>query len=645
MSVHHFGASRGKQESAFRLHRVHADEVASPGAGLEGGTRGTPDADTQAPLIDVPVYHPPERRRRGWASVGLLILFNGLCIAAGAWMWMHRAEPAGANTQQHAMVQAATTDTPVVEEPAQRSDLTESATSPAPVDESDTDVMALALLDAPGSAVLSLFASATPLEPRNRVDALVLSKLAELDITPARLCSDSIFLRRVYVDTLGTLPTVEEALRFLDDPDPGKRSRLIDEVLQRPEFADYWAMKWCDLLRVKAEFPIKLWPNAAQAYHRWIRTAIKNNLPYDQFAVELLTASGSNFRTPQVNFYRAVQEREPKALARAVALTFLGERAENWPAERLEGMSQFFSQVGYKPTGEWKEEIVFFDPRRVQGDAEPAPVTATFPDGSTVEIPLGQDPRRFFAEWLVDAAHPGFARAIAGRVWYWLQGQGIVNPPDDIRPDNPPVHPELLQYLADELVAADYDLRHLYRLILNSQTYQLSCVPESRDPRARENFAYYPTRRIDAEVLIDAICQITGTTESYSSIIPEPFTFLPDDQRAIALPDGSITSSFLEMFGRPARDTGLEAERNNQLSASQALHLLNSNHLRNKLKEGSGIRDLLTQADGPERLYLAILSRRPSDQELDNVIDLCAYGNGHDVAWALINSDEFLFRH
>ena len=186
---------------------------------------------------------------------------------------------------------------------------------------------------------------------------------------------------------------------------------------------------------------------------------------------------------------------------------------------------------------------------------------------------------------------------------------------------------------------------HLYRVILNSHTYQLSCLPNSQDPRARECFAYYPTRRLDAEVLIDAICRITKTNESYSSIIPEPYTFLPDHQRAIALPDGSITSSFLEMFGRPARDTGLESERNNHLTAAQALHLLNSNHLRNKLKQGAGIRDLLTQIDSAEALYLAILSRRPTEHERNMVVDMCLYGGGEDVAWALINSDEFLFRH
>ena len=494
------------------------------------------------------------------------------------------------------------------------------------------------------------FVSNQSFDPHTPIDELVQERLAELAIEPAKLCSDEVFLRRIYIDTLGTLPIIEEAKLFLADSDPNKRAKLIDEVLERPEFADYWAMKWSDLLRVKAEFPIKLWPNAAQAYHRWIHAAIGNNVPFDQFARELLTASGSNFRTPQVNFCRALQSKEPHGLAQAVALTFLGERTEQWPTERLDGMSVFFSQVGYKPTGEWKEEIVFFD-RRKGKDSESLnqPLSAVFPDGTQVQIPPGQDPRRTFADWLVQEKNPWFARVAVNRVWCWLLGHGIVDPPDDMCADNPPSNPALLDHLANELVANKYDMKHLYRTILNSQTYQLACIPGSQDSAAEKNFGCYAVRRLDAEVLIDAICQLTGTSEDYTSIIPEPFTFLPDGTRAIALPDGSITSSFLEMFGRPTRDTGLESDRNNRLSAAQALHLLNSNHLRNKLKNGPGIDRLLQKAsiyDPTDVLYLAILSRRPTDDERSLISENSGFGNGaRDAAWALINTDEFLFRH
>jgi hypothetical protein len=360
-----------------------------------------------------------------------------------------------------------------------------------------------------------------------------------------------------------------------------------------------------------------------------------------------LTSSGSNFRTPQVNFYRAVQAKTPEALASAVALTFLCERTEHWSDERLQGMSVFFSQVAYKGTGEWKEEIVFFDRRQGREQRRDEPLTAVFPNGESVQIPPGQDPRGVFADWLVHDQNPWFARAIANRIWFWLLGRGIVDPPDDVRPENLASHPELLDYLGEELVSADYDLRHLFRLILKSQTYQLACTDDSL---AAENFAGYSVRRLDAEVLIDAICQITGTSESYSSIIPEPYTFLPEGHRAIALPDGSITSAFLEMFGRPSRDTGLESDRNNRLTARQSLHLLNSNHVRDKLKQGPGLRELLSgttnASDRAELLYLTVLSRRPTDEERAMVEGLCGYEAGaRDVAWALINTDEFLFRH
>jgi hypothetical protein len=501
-----------------------------------------------------------------------------------------------------------------------------------------------------GQGVAGIFESGLPVQARTSIDEQVFRKLGELGITPASLCSDEVFVRRVYIDTLGTLPTAREARQFLDSHDSRKRERLIDELLQRPEFADYWAMKWCDTLRVKAEFPINLWPAAAQAYHHWIHSAIKKNMPYDQFAHELLTASGSNFRTPQVNFYRALQSKEPEAIAEVVALTFLCERTDQWPEERIKGMAQFFCKVGYKPTSEWKEEIVFYDPRREGSGAPNEPVLAVYPSGAAAKIPAGSDPREVFARWLVDKKNPWFARAVANRVWYWLVGHGIVDPPDDVSSANPPSNLPLLNHLADELLAADYDLKHLYSLILKSNVYQLSCIPPTDDSRAGRNFAYYQPRRMDAEVLIDAICQITGTAETYMSIIPEPFTFLPEHQRAIALPDGSITSSFLEMFGRPARDTGMATERNNRLTASQALHLLNSNHIRNKLKRGPGFKRLVEETydswDTANVLYLTILSRRPTAAELQIGGQLCDYESGtRDLAWALINSDEFLFRH
>lgn len=544
-------------------------------------------------------------------------------------------------------------------------------------------VLAVALVAAPADAgptepLVRPFESSAELTPQGKIDELVFARLKQLGIPPARLCSDEVFLRRVYLDVIGTLPTLQEAKEFLQDKSPEKRRALIDRLLQREEFADYWAMKWCELLRVKAEFPINLWPNAVQAYHRWIRTAIEQNMPYDRFVRELLTANGSNFRVPQVNFYRAMQSKDPEALARAVALTFMGERAEKWPKERLSGMAVFFSQVSYKATGEWKEEIVAFDSEKAEtaaaGGSSPP---AVFPDGTRVRLSPDRDPRGVFADWLVSSNNPCFARNIANRVWSWFLGHGIVHEPDDLRPDNPPSNPELLAYLEGELIAAKYDLKHLDRLILNSKTYQLSSVPKSNKPEAAANFASYPLRRLDAEVLIDALNQITGTTEQYSSAIPEPFTFIPEAQRSIALPDGSITSSFLEQFGRPPRDTGLESERNNRPTADQRLHLLNSSHIQRKIENGPGLLALL-QSGSPRRpgkagkggksskasrfgtprepgevvgdLYLTILSRQPTREELQTVAEYVRSASSKreaatDVAWALVNSPEFLYRH
>ena len=498
----------------------------------------------------------------------------------------------------------------------------------------------------------SVFELASAPKPQGRIDQLVFSRLQQLGIEPAHACSDAVFVRRVFLDVIGTLPTPDEARQFLQDKSPGKRAALIDRLLERDEFADYWAMKWSDLLRVKAEFPVNLWPNAAQAYHRWIRTAIRDNLPYDQFARELLTSNGSNFSVGQVNFYRAVQNKEPQTIARTIALTFLGERAEKWPPERLAGMGAFFAQLSYKYTGEWKEEIVFFDSNKTLPANAPA---AVFPDGTPAALAPGADPRAVFADWLVDPKNPWFARVMANRVWSWLLGRGIVQEPDDFRPDNPPVNPELLAYLAQQFVAAHYDVKQLMRQILNSQIYQLSSLARSDRPEAEANFAFYAPRRLDAEVLIDALNQITGTTEKYSSAIPEPFTFVPDDQRSIALPDGSITSAFLETFGRPSRDTGLEAERNNHITATQRLTLLNSTQIQRKLEQGPKLQALLRAPrtrprDLVDGLYLAILSRPPTDEELGTVANYVKLGGPDrrpmlDLAWALINSAEFLYRH
>jgi hypothetical protein len=527
----------------------------------------------------------------------------------------------------------------------------------------------------------------------SRVDTLVFDALGRLGLEP-RPCSDAVFVRRAYLDVTGTLPTAQEARQFIQDTNSLlKRHLLVDRLLERDEYADYWAMKWGDILRIKAEFPVNLWPNAAQAYHRWVWASLANNKPYDQFVRELLTASGSNFRVGPVNFYRAIQNRTPEGIARAVALTFMGARADSWPSNRLAGMAAFFSQIGYKPTSEWKEEHVFWDPlgaSTVTGNSAPGrpvlssigqptnsapqpavnlgtntpPSVAMFPDGTLVPLTPDRDPRGVFADWLVTPKNPWFTRAIVNRVWSWFMGRGIIHEPDDIREDNPPSNPALLAYLEQEFVAGHYDLKTLYRLILNSQTYRMSSIPRSNAPAAEANFGSYPLRRLDAEVLIDAINKVTGTSDLYTSPIPEPFTYVPENQPAIALADGSITSPFLALFGRSARATGLENERNNKAVPAQWLHLLNSSHIQRKLEQGSNLKGIFESRRPPaetiEELYLTILSRFPTPEEVKTAEAYGASpaankpekapgqkrrGDWVDLAWALINSTEFLYRH
>lgn len=542
------------------------------------------------------------------------------------------------------------------------------------------------------TAAVPLYENNSPVKPAGEIDRLVMAKLAPLGVK-AVICPDAVFVRRAFLDVIGTLPTGAEARAFIEDTKPDKRRALIDTLLQRDEFAVYWAMKWSDLLRIKAEFPINLWPNAAQAYHRWVMTAIEDNMPYDQFARDLLTSSGSNFRVGPVNFYRAMQNREPEGIASTVALTFMGVRTDAWKPEKLACMARFFTQVGYKPTSEWKEEHVFWDPMGThtlagniapgkasieeigkpaapaQGvattDAPALPATgeAVFPDGKKIKLPEDRDPREVFAEWLITPKNPWFTRSIANRVWSWFLGRGIIHAPDDLRENNPPSNPELLAYLEGELVKSKYNLKHLYRLILNSNTYQASSLLGDTKPEA--HFARYPLRRLEAELIIDAINKITGTTELYTSAIPEPFTYIPQGEPAMSIGDGSITSPFLALFGRSARATGMEEERSNKFIAPQWLHLLNSTQIQKKLESGPGLRDIINARRTPQKtldeLYLTILSRLPTSAEVELALSYGEPREGlnkvgkprtgkrteewNDIAWALLNSSEFLFRH
>lgn len=499
-----------------------------------------------------------------------------------------------------------------------------------------------------------------------RIDELVLARLKQTGMPPSARCSDATFIRRVYLDVIGTLPTSWEVRKFLADRKPDKRAALIDELLSRREFADCWGLKWGDLLRVKSEFPCNLWPNAVQAYDRWIRDCLRANMPYDRFARELLTASGSNFRSPPANFYRAFQERAPVPIAENVALVFMGLRLHDagLTDEQILGFAAFFAKVGYKSTDEWKEEIVYFKPDgKLTGANTNRIVQPTPLGGKPFALRPDDDPRVVFADWLTAPGNPWFARNIVNRIWFWLLGRGIVHEPDDMKRENLPWSPELLAYLEKELVAQHYDLKHIYRLILNSSAYQLDSRPNAWNAADEKGFSHYRIRRLDAEPLLDAVNQVTGGTEKYTSAIPEPFTVLPPDQRAIALADGSIESPFLELFGRPPRNTSFESERGTAPSVFQAQHLLNSSHIQGKIARSRVIQQIADGTAAPprakdgakrdpvEELYLRILSRFPTEEE-KQIADRYMKASGRrvsdgacDLVWALINTKEFSLKH
>ena len=500
----------------------------------------------------------------------------------------------------------------------------------------------------------------------NKIDELVLAKLKELGIPPSELCADQVFLRRVYLDVIGTLPTADEVRAFLSDSDPRKRSKLIDHLLDCEEFADYWALKWGDLFRIKSEFPSNLWPNAVQAYHRWVRDSIARNKPYDQFARELLTSSGSNFREPPTNYYRAFLKRDPQSIAEVTALILMGSRIgcarchahpdESWTLDDSVGLAAFFAQLRFKSTTEWKEEIVYVNPRQTMrhpttGETVPPKLL----DGEVVELEPGQDPRAVFAEWLTSAENPWFARSIVNRTWFWLLGRGIIHEPDDLRSTNPPTNPALVEYLEQELTGHDYDLKHIYRLILNSRTYQLSSKANELNRSDEAHFSHYYVKRLGAETLLDAIGQVTERWDTYRSIIPEPFVLMPQGFRATHLADGSIGLPFLELFGRPPRDTAFESDRDLELSMRQTLHLLNSSDVQNKINASPRLRRFFTEkksdAEIIEEIYLSTLSRFPNDEDKQKVTDYIAKHEKartqviQDLLWAVFNTKEFLFNH
>lgn len=481
--------------------------------------------------------------------------------------------------------------------------------------------------------------------PESRIDALVQDSLAASDLSMAAPCSDAVFLRRLWLDLCGTLPDRQGVEAFLSDASLDKRIRIIDTFMGSEAYVDFITLRWCDLLRVKSEYPVNLWPNAVQAYHRWVKEAVVENRPYDRFARELLTGTGSNFRVPAANFYRVAPTKSPSDLAGVVSFTFMGQPLDSLGDGAATDLAGFFAALGFKRTQEWKEEIVYWN-GSASGETE-----YRLPDGTALRLPSREDAREPLAKWMTAEANPWFAACVVNRLWYWFNGYGLYEDADDI--SSPCLNADLVAYLSGELVSSGYDLQHVSRLILSSRTYQQSCLP--RGDSVSSPFASYQVRPMEAEVLADALHQLIGISFLYTSPIPEPFTFIPPDTRTIALADGSITSPFLETFGRPSRDSGKLGERSVEASAAQRLYLLNSEDMHSHLT-ARRLADLVgavgrSPVEWTDALYLSILSREPSREERQEFLSLFREQKGQgrrafvDLAWALINSKEFQFKH
>jgi hypothetical protein len=498
------------------------------------------------------------------------------------------------------------------------------------------------------------------------VDRHTHQKWQELGIVPSDLCSDEQFIRRVSLDLTGTLPTPDEVRKFIADRDPAKRDKLIDALLERPEYGYYFANKWADVLKVKRGPQ----PGAAQgtfAFHAWIREALAADKPYDQFAREILAATGDPSQSPPSMWYTQIQNAEQ--FVDDTAQVFLGLRLacaqchhhpyEKWSQDDYWGLAAFFGRVGRKnhqlPGGFANQQsavqVIFTKPNgNVTNKRTGRPADITPLDGTALKVDPGDDPRQKLVDWMVDARNPFFARAVANRYWAHFFGRGIVDPLDDMRVTNPPSNPELLDALAKELVDHQYSLKHLIRTICKSRTYQLSAVPNDFNKHDKQAFARFYPRRMSAEVLYDAVNQVTAS--------PSAFGNLPQDRhgprRAIMLPDESFASYFLDVFGRPQRLSACECERVSEANLAQALHLLNSDEVQNKLARAGGRADQLAKDPRPdaekvEELFLWAFARRPSAEHLELAMahiqrhadnKKLAYEN---ILWAVINTKEFVF--
>lgn len=495
--------------------------------------------------------------------------------------------------------------------------------------------------------------TARPASHASTIDRLVMQKLAALGLRPSGRSSDTDFLRRAYLDVIGVLPTPNEVRAFVADRDPKKREKLIDTLLERPEYVDFWTMKWADLLRCSRRI---LSEKGMYTFYNWIRQSVAENKPWNQFARELLLAGGSTYQEGPANFFRTASK--PEELAEATSQVFLGVRIqcarchnhpyEKWTQNQYWQMAAFFAQMKAKK-GDGERELLVYasNSGEVKHPKTQKNVTPCALDSSPLPITYRGDRREALVNWLTSPQNPFFARILVNRIWRHFMGRGLVEPVDDMRVTNPPSNEALLDWLAQDFVQHGYDLKYLIRSIMLSETYQRSAEPAHGNERDTRYYSHYPFKRLGAEQLMDAIASATG--------VPEKFNGYPAGMRAVQLPDTAVPSYFLELFGRPARNTTCECERSDEPNLGQVLHLMNNASINAKLSAKNGRVASLIEAKLPdarvvEELYLASVSRFPTPQEKHQAVQLLARAKNRqqaaeDVLWALMNSKEFVFNH
>lgn len=489
----------------------------------------------------------------------------------------------------------------------------------------------------------------------NFIDTLVWDQLSRLGIRAGTPASDSEFLRRVYLDTIGTLPTPEEARRFLADSSGDKRDRLIDHLLSRREYVDYWTMKWLDILRADQ---LRVTPQGTVAMQRWLRRSFQDNVPFDQMARELLTAQGSTTAEGPASFYKVLSK--PDEMSRAVSQLLLGVRiecaqchhhpSERWSQDDYTALASFFTGVRLKKLPNGTESVVSLGGKDLPHPRTGEPVASRALGAPQAELEGVSDRRMALADWMTRPDNGFFATAIANRIWAHYLGRGLVEPVDDIRETNPATNEPLMKALAQHMVDVQFDLRAFTRTLLQSQVYQLSSAANDSNRDDEQNFSHAAYRTLPAEVLLDAISQTTG--------IPEKFNGWPIGYRAIEIWDNRMPSYFFRIFGRPVRATVCECERSSEPSISQALHLLNSPEIMSKVQHRDGTARRLANSELTvdqiiDELYLTTLSRFPEQEERelmrgafqDSESEAARIQAVEDVLWALLNTKEFMFNH